>query len=197
MADDPSIPVLPPPPGGPPHGPPDGKGGKAPVLCGDIDLRIGRDGTWYYHGSPIGRKELVRLFASVLSRDSRGDFWLITPAEKCRVVVEDAPFIAVELSRRGAGRDQVLILRSNVDDTVTVDRDHPIRVETDAATGEPSPYVLVRDRLEARISRAVFYELVDLGRTGEAGGKSVFGVWSSGTFFSLSSVPWGSLDLAP
>ncbi len=190
MADDPSIPVLPP--------LPDGNGGKAPVLCGDIDIRIGRDGTWYYHGSPIGRKELVRLFASVLSRDSGGDFWLITPAEKCRIVVEDAPFVAVELSRRGEGRDQVLILRSNVDDTVTVDADHPIRVETDPETGEPSPYVLVRDRLEARISRGVFYELVDLGRTEEAAGESVYGVWSSGDFFPLSSsVPLGSLDSVP
>lgn len=184
MAHDPSIPVLP-----PLLNENDGKG---PTLCGDIDMRIGRDGTWYYHGSPIGRKELVRLFASVLSRDADGDFWLITPAEKCRIVVEDAPFIAIELSRRGEGRDQVLVLRSNVDDTVTVDGDHPIRVETNAATGEPSPYVLVRDRLEARISRAVFYELVDLGRAEETGGESVYGVWSSGDFF-----PLGSLDSAP
>lgn len=184
MAHDPSIPVLPP--------LLNENGGKGPTLCGDIDMRIGRDGTWYYHGSPIGRKELVRLFASVLSRDADGDFWLITPAEKCRIVVEDAPFVAIELSRRGEGRDQVLVLRSNVDDTVTVDGDHPIRVETNAATGEPSPYVLVRDRLEARISRAVFYELVDLGRAEETGGESVYGVWSSGDFF-----PLGSLDSAP
>ena len=196
MANDPSIPV-PPPPDGPPHGPPDGSGGKAPVLGRDIDIRIGRDGTWYYHGSPIGRKELVRLFASVLSRDEAGDFWLITPVERCRIVVEDAPFVAVELSRRGEGRDQVLILRSNVDDTVTVDGDHPIRVETDQATGEPSPYVHVRDGLEARILRAVFYELVDLGRAEETAGESVYGVWSSGDFFPLSSIPWGSLDPAP
>ncbi|MCH7555358.1 MAG: DUF1285 domain-containing protein, partial [Proteobacteria bacterium] len=118
-----------------------------PVICGDFDMRIARDGTWFYHGSPIGRKPLVKLFASVLNRDEDGVFWLITPVEKGRVEVDDAPFLAVEVTVTGEGRDQRLRFRTTLDDEVTADDDHRLRVAIDAATGEPSPYILVRGRL--------------------------------------------------
>ncbi|MEE8350854.1 MAG: DUF1285 domain-containing protein [Rhodospirillales bacterium] len=158
------------------------------VVCGELDMRIGRDGVWHYNGSPIGRKELVRLFSTVLRRDDAGDYWLITPAEMGRIEVEDAPFLAVELTRSGDGEAQVLTMRTNVDAMVTVDKDHPIRVDIDEDTGAPSPYLIMDGGIEARITRAVYYELVAMGNTGE---KENFGVMSSGTFFSL-----GKLDNA-
>jgi uncharacterized protein len=170
---------------------PGGSGHSAPgaakpdaSVCGDFGIRIARDGTWFYHGSPIGRKQLVKLFAKVLRRDEAGQYWLITPVERGTIVVDDAPFIAVELSMTGTGKEQRLTLRTNLDDEVTVDRAHPIRVVENTDTGEPSPYVLVRDNLEALIARAVFYQLVDLGV--EESGR--FGVWSSGTFFTLGEL---------
>lgn len=158
---------------------------KGPVLCGDLQMRIDRDGHWYYHGSPIGRKELVRLFSRVLRRDEAGEYWLMTPAEKGRIAVEDVPFLAVELMASGSGRDQVLRLRTNVDDMVTVEAAHPLRVAHDLVTGEPSPYVLVRDGLEARLARSVYYEVVSLGVERRVSRETLFGVWSSGTFFPL------------
>lgn len=164
-----------------------GPGG--PQLCGDIDMRIRRDGTWFYHGSPIGRKPLVKLFASVLKRDEAGDYWLETPAEKCRITVDDAPFLAVAMEVDGDGAQQRLSFRTNVDEIVMADTAHPIRVVTDAASGEPSPYVLVRDGLEALIARAVFYDLVELGEERTTDGETMFGVWSCGQFF-----PIGRLD---
>lgn len=154
-------------------------------ICGDFNIRIARDGTWFYHGSPIGRKPLVKLFAKVLRRDDAGQYWLITPVERGTIVVDDAPFVAVELSISGSGHDQRLTFRTNLDDEVSVDADHPIRVIEDNASGEPSPYVLVRDNLEALISRSVFYQLVDLGT--EKDGR--FGVWSAGRFFVLGQLP--------
>lgn len=153
--------------------------------CGDFGIRIARDGTWFYHGSPIGRKPLVKLFASVLKRDEDGVFWLETPAEKGTVVVDDAPFVAVELEAEGAGRDQRLTFRTNLDDFVTADADHPIRVDVDPGSQEPSPYVRVRGRLDALIARPVFYELVERAETVERDGARVMGVWSAGTFFEL------------
>ena len=156
-----------------------------PVICGDFDMRIARDGTWFYHGSPIGRKPLVKLFASVLNRDEEGVYWLITPVEKGRVEVDDAPFLAVELTVSGEGRDQALTFRTALDDSVTAGDDHPLRVALDPATGEPSPYVLVRGRLEALISRSVFYELVALGVERVVDGETLFGVWSAGSFFPM------------
>lgn len=162
------------------------------AFCGDIDIRIDRDGVWYYHGSPIGRKELVRLFSTVLGRDEDGDYWLTTPAERGRIQVEDAPFMAVELMAEGSGRERTLRLRTNVDDVVTVDGDHPLRVVVDPETGEPSPYVTVRPGLDARIARPVYYELVALGETERVDGADTYGVWSSGLFF-----PLGDLEGAP
>jgi hypothetical protein len=147
-----------------------------------------------YRGSPIGRKELVCLFASVLRRDEDGGFWLQTPAERGRIQVEDAPFIAVELDWTGEGRRQVLSFRTNVDQIVTAGPEHPIRVAHDLLTCEPTPYIMVRPgagrlAIEARIARAVYYELVALGESRWVGGRRVLGVWSSGMFFPLGEVP--------
>lgn len=149
------------------------------------DIRIARDGTWFHEGSPIGRKGLVRLFASVLRRDDAGDYWLVTPAERGRIRVDDAPFVAVAAEVEGEGAAQTIRFRTSIDDEVTADADHPIRVAIDAATGEPSPYVLVRGRLEALIARAVYYDLAE--RTVERDGR--IGVWSAGAFFPLDEPP--------
>jgi hypothetical protein len=154
-------------------------------FCGDIDMRITRDGTWFYHGSPIGRKQLVKLFSSVLKRDNSGDFWLETPVEKCRIQVEDAPFLAVEMTVAGADDDQHLTFRTNVDDIVIAGPDHPIRVSIDPETEEPSPYVSVRAGLDALIARAVFYDLVELAVERERADGPAFGVWSGGVFFPI------------
>ncbi len=160
-------------------------GGKRPPLdLGDIDMRIARDGTWFYRGSPISRLALVKLFASVLRREPDGRYWLVTPAERGRVEVEDVPFLAVALTVAGDGREQQLIFRTNLDDIVTAGPDNPVRVET-AANGEPAPYILVRDHLEARIARPVFYDLVELGREERIEDAAQFGVWSGGRFFRL------------
>ena len=135
---------------------------RPPVDCGDLDMRIARDGTWFYRGSPILRLPLVKLFASVLRREADGGYWLVTPAERGRIEVEDVPFLAVELSVAGQGPEQELTLRTNLDEIVTAGPDHPLRVET-AADGAPAPYLLIRPSLEARLTRPVFYDLVELG----------------------------------
>ncbi len=163
-----------------------GPGG--PRLCGDIDMRIGRDGTWFYHGSPIGRKPLVKLFASVLQRDDDGEYWLETPVEKCRIQVDDAPFTAVEMFVEGAGRDRRISFRTNIDEKVIADAAHPIRVAVDSNTSEPSPYVRLRGAIEALIVRAVFYDLVELADEAVVDGETVLGVWSCGQFFSIGSI---------
>ena len=155
-----------------------------PHDLGDLGMTIARDGVWYYRGSAIGRLPLVKLFASVLRRHHDGSYWLVTPAERGRIDVEDAPFLAVELTLAGDGHSRQLIFRTNLDEIVTAGPDHPLRVET-AANGEPKPYILVRDGLEARLARPVFYELVDLAATEEIAGERQFGVWSSGSFFRL------------
>lgn len=147
-------------------------------------MRIARDGTWFYRGTPINRLPLVKLFATVLHRDDDGGYSLVTPVERGRVVVEDAPFVAVEVERRGEGRRQHLIFRTNLDETVTAGPDHPLRFET-AANGEPRPYLLVRPGLEAKLARPVFYELVDYADAAREAGEIAFGVWSGGIFFSL------------
>ncbi|MBV8088048.1 MAG: DUF1285 domain-containing protein [Alphaproteobacteria bacterium] len=147
-------------------------------------MRIARDGTWLYRGSPISRLALVKLFASVLRREPDGSYWLVTPAERGRVEVEDVPFLAVGLTVEGSGREQQLIFETNLDDIVTAGAANPLRVET-AADGEPRPYILVRDRLEARIARPVFYDLVELGAEERIEDTIQFGVWSRGRFFRL------------
>ena len=166
-------------------------GPKRELVCGDIDIRIARDGTWFYHGSPIGRKRLVKLFATVLKREPDGTYVLETPVEKGRIQVDDVPFVAVELTAEGEGERQCLTLRTNIDDTVAVDADHPIRVSEDPETGHPVPYVMVRDGLEARIARPVYYELVGLGLERTSGSDHLYGVWSNGEFFPLGRLPAG------
>lgn len=162
------------------------KGGLPPVHlwnpphCGDIDMRIARDGTWFYMGTPIGRPALVRLFSTILRRD--GDAYvLVTPVEKVGITVDDAPFVAVDVDRDGDG----LIFTTNVGDTATAGPDTPIRVMRDPQTGEPSPYVLVRANLEALIDRKSFYRLVDLGEHAAHDGEQWFGVRSQGAFFPI------------
>lgn len=150
-------------------------------------IRIGRDGTWFYRGSPIHRLELVKLFASVLRRE--GDhYWLVTPAERGRIEVEDAPFVAVGLEAEGVGRGQKVRLRTNVDEWVTLGAAQPLRLRRPAgqpADAGPVPYVEVRDGLEARLTRSVYYDLVELGEAHDEPGASRFGVWSDGCFFAL------------
>jgi uncharacterized protein len=159
---------------------------RVPIDCGDLEMRIARDGTWFYRGSPIARLPLVKLFASVLRREADGHYWLVTPAERGKIEVEDVPFLAVALTAEGQGREQQLIFRTNLDDIVTAGADNPLRVET-TTNGEPAPYILVRDDLEARIARPVFYELVDLGREERVEDTTQFGVWSRGMFFRLGT----------
>ncbi len=152
------------------------------------DLRIAADGTWYYRGSPIDRVGLVKLFATVLTRDESGDYWLITPAERGRITVDDAPFIAVALTVDGAAaaaKDRSLVFRTNLDAVVTAGPDHPIRVVFKPETGEPRPYLLVREGLDALIARPVYYQLVD----GAVERDGRFGIWSQGTFFPLDAAP--------
>ncbi|MDO9710992.1 DUF1285 domain-containing protein [Paracraurococcus sp. LOR1-02] len=160
---------------------------------GHYAIRIDRNGTWYYQGSPINRKELVCLFASVLRREPDGSYWLETPVERGRIEVEDAPFVAVEMVWKdcdcGSGRpQQCLAFRTNLDQIVTANAEHPIRIHVDPRTREPRPYILVRPGLEAKINRAVFYELVALGETEVVDGREVLGVWSEGVFFPIDEV---------
>jgi len=154
-----------------------------PEFCGDIDMRIARDGTWFYMGTPIGRERLVRLFSTILRHDEDGKYYLVTPVEKVGIKVDDAPFLAVAMSVEGAGRDQRLTFTTNVGDATVAGPEHPIRFVVDKETGEPAPYVHVRARLEALINRAVFYDLVELGAEEEHDGERWFGVWSGGVFF--------------
>lgn len=155
-----------------------------PEFCGDLDMRIAVDGTWFYLGTPIGRKEMVKLFSSILRRDD-DKYFLVTPVEKIGITVDDAPFVAVEVIRNGAGRDQTLTFRTQVDELVIAGPEHPIRVENDPESREPRPYILVRDRLEALINRPVFYELVNMADVIEDDGR--LGVWSGGQCFPLGS----------
>ena len=161
--------------------PNDVRPGRPEPTLQDVGIRIARDGTWYHAGTAFQRPALVKLFASVLRRAEDGTYMLVTPVERGRVEVEDAPFVAVEMVVEGEGAGRTLRFRTNVDDWVTADADHPIRVETAAGSDEPSPYVLVRKGLEARIQRAVFYDLVELAE--EEDGMLV--VRSAGAVFPL------------
>jgi uncharacterized protein len=162
-----------------------------PPYCGEIDLRIAADGTWFYQKTPIGRPALVRLFASVLKREA-DRYYLVTPVEKCGIVVDDAPFLAVELHVDRRGREelhacrQTLRLRTNVDDWVTCGADHPLRFENEAGTGGLKPYVHVRRDLWAKVTRTVYYDLVNLGEEREIGGVPMFGVCSQDQFFPMA-----------
>lgn len=162
---------------------------QGPTDCGDLGLRIDRSGRWFYHGSPINRKEMVCLFASVLERREDGSYWLVTPEEMGAIQVDDVPFVAVEMFTCGCGREKVVSFRTNMDEIVTVDAAHGLRIVECAETGEPLPYVHVRDGLEARLTRSVYYELVAQGFEEKVDGEELYGLWSSGTFF-----PLGRLD---
>ena len=163
-----------------------------PPFCGDLDMRIARDGTWFYLGTPIGRAELVRLFSTILRRDG-DDYFLVTPVEKVGITVDDAPFVAVDFNVSGEGEAQSLRFETNVGDFADAGPDNPIRVVRDVETGEPSPYVLIRANLEALIDRKSFYRLVDIGAHREHDGESWFGLWSGGAFFPV--IPSAELDV--
>ena len=155
-----------------------------PPFCGDLDMEIRRDGTWFYLGTPIGRHALVRLFASIIRKDGE-DYFLVTPVEKVGIRVIDAPFVAVDAEVEGEGRARRITFTTNVEDVVEAGPDHPIRVARDPATGEPSPYVLVRANLEALIDRKTFYRLVERGSHADHEGSRWFGLWSGGSFFPV------------
>lgn len=150
-----------------------------PAHCGDSHMRIARDGTWFHEGSPIGRVELVKLFSTILRRETDGSHVLVTPAEKLDIIVDDAPFVAVEATTAGEGHARRLIFRTNVDELVEAGPEHRLRVET-APDGTPRPYLHVRAGLEALINRPVFYQLADLAL--DEGGVPP-GLWSGGVFF--------------
>jgi hypothetical protein len=159
-----------------------------PAFCGDIDMRIARDGTWYYMGTPIGRKPMVKLFSTIIRRD--GDkYVLVTPVEMVGIQVDDAPFVAVSLQVEGQGEQQVLRFTSNVEEEIVAGAEHPLRVAIDPHSAEPAPYVHVRSNLEALIHRNVFYQLVELAVTREIDGQNWLGVWSSGVFFPIGLEP--------
>jgi len=155
-----------------------------PPFCGDIDMRIAADGTWFYNGTPIGRPALVKLFASILRRDP-DSFVLVTPVERVGIVVDDAPFLAVEMAIEGEGAGRQIAFRTNVDDLVTVDAAHPLRFERDGVGGV-KPYVLVRGDLWALVTRALTYDLVDLGEDREVAGTMTFGVAVAAAFYPIA-----------
>ncbi len=151
-----------------------------PPFCGNIDMRITADGTWYYMNSPIGRKPLYKLFSTVIRKDG-DDYFLVTPVEKCGIKVDDAPFVAIRMTVEGKGELQRITFETNVDDIVTISKANPLRVAEEQGTGGLKPYVLVRTNLEALVSRALFYELVAHGTVKD----EWFGVWSGGAFFPM------------
>jgi len=159
-----------------------------PDFCGDIDMRIARDGTWYYLGTPIGRKPMVKLFSTIIRRDG-DDYFLITPVEKVGIKVDDAPFVAVSMQVEGEGEGQLLRFTTNVEEETVAGAEHPMRVELDERTEEPAPYVHVRANLEALIHRNVFYQLVELAVPREIDGHTWLGVWSGGQFFPIGPRP--------
>lgn len=156
-----------------------------PPFCGDLDMRIASDGTWFYLKTPIGRPALVKLFASVLKREGK-KYFLVTPVEKCGIVVDDAPFLAVELKVEQGESGQVLAFRTNVDDWVTCGPGHVLRFQPEEGTGGLKPYLHVRSDLWAKVTRALFYDLVELGEERDVAGETMFGVASGGEFFAMA-----------
>ncbi|MCP5158373.1 MAG: DUF1285 domain-containing protein [Gammaproteobacteria bacterium] len=159
-----------------------------PPLLGDMDLRITRDGVWHHAGTPIQREPLIHLFASILRQDEDGCYYLVTPAEKWRIQVDDAPFLAIQLDVSGTGPSQNLTFTTNVGDIVTAGLDHPLIVEYPVPGGEPSPHIHIRSRLHALLSRAVFVELAELGEERQIANDRFYGVWSQGQFFNLGQL---------
>src|SRR5688572_19930188 len=157
-----------------------------PPFCGDLDMRIAADGTWFYLKTPIGRHALVKLFASVLKREG-GRYFLVTPVEKVGIQVDDAPFLAVEMTIEDGPKGRILRFRTNVDDWVACGRDHALRFEPETGTGGLKPYLHVRRDLWAKVSRPLFYDLVELGEERDVNGQRMFGVASAGEFFVMAS----------
>jgi uncharacterized protein len=155
-----------------------------PPFCGDLDMRIASDGTWFYMGTPIGRPALVRLFSTILKREA-GKHFLVTPVEKVGIRVDDAPFLAVEMAKETDGGERLLRFRTNVDDWVPCDSAHRLRFEA-AADGGLTPYLHVRGDLWAKVTRALYYDLVDMGEERMVDGRPMFGVASSGEFFAMA-----------
>nr|WP_246663109.1 DUF1285 domain-containing protein [Pseudolabrys sp. FHR47] len=156
-----------------------------PPFCGDLDMRIASDGTWFYEKSPIGRIGLVKLFSSVLKRE--GDkYFLVTPVEKVGIIVDDAPFTAVELKVEDAPEGRTLNFRTNVDEWIAAGPGHALRFEEDDENGGLAPYLHVRRDLWAKVTRALFYDLVDLGEERDIGGKAMFGITSRGEFYTMA-----------
>jgi hypothetical protein len=156
-----------------------------PPFCGDLDMRIAADGTWSYLKTPIGRQALVKLFASVLKREG-DNYFLVTPIEKCGITVDDAPFLAVELNAEDGADGRVLHFRTNVDDWVTCGPQHALRFEPEIGTGGLKPYLHVRRDLWAKVTRALFFDLVEIGEERDVDGKAMFGVSSMGAFFPMA-----------
>src|SRR5271170_5889935 len=156
-----------------------------PPFCGDLDMRIAADSTWFYLKTPIGRPALVKLFASVLKREG-GKYFLVTPVEKCGIEVDDAPFLAVELNIEGSAAGRVLNFRTNVDDWVQCGPSHALRFEPQAGTGGLKPYLHVRRGLWAKVTRTLFFDLVELGEEREVEGRVMFGVASRDAFFAMA-----------
>ena len=156
-----------------------------PDFCGDLDMEIKQDGTWFYLGTPIGRMPLVQLFSTVLRKDADGKTYLVTPVERVGIRVVDAPFVAVEMDVSGNGGGQVITFRTNVGDVVEAGPDHPLRFVDEDETGGLKPYVLVRGRLEALLARPVMYELVEHGAEIDVGGRKMFAVRSKGEIYPI------------
>jgi uncharacterized protein len=155
-----------------------------PPFCGDLDMRIASDGTWFYLGTPIGRPALVRLFSTILKRED-GKHFLVTPVEKVGIRVDDAPFLAVEMVGQSDSGGRRLRFRTNVDDWVTCDSSHRLRFEP-AADGGLTPYLHVRADLWAKVTRALYYDLVDMGEERVVDGSAMFGIASAGGFFAMA-----------
>lgn len=159
------------------------------VIACDSDFRIARDGTWFYQGSPMGRQAMVRLFSTILCRDGQGEYWLKTPAEKCRITVEDVPFAVIALRVRDLeGKGRVLCFKTNVNEWVAVDEDHPLNIRSDMETGTYVPYIHVRDGLNAKLNRNVYYELMEYALAEGETRHGAWGVVSAGQFFSLEAL---------
>ncbi|NMT63667.1 DUF1285 domain-containing protein [Marinobacter orientalis] len=158
-----------------------------PELSGDIDIVIARDGQWLYEGKPIGREAIVRLFSTILRREEDGHYYLVTPVEKWRITVEDAPLLAHSLHASGDGREQVLTVTTNTGETIEVGGAHPLEVGTYAGSDEPRPVVKVRHGVEARLVTAAYYDLAELVTEETIDGKTIPGVWSNGNFYKIAT----------
>ena len=156
-----------------------------PPICKNINMRIDREGRWYFMDSIIGRERMVRLFSRVLRLDDDGYYYLVTPVEKIKLEVEDKPFLIVDFSIAGRDKEQIISFKTNTNDHFLLDEHHPLRVEIKSSTKEPSPYVLVRENLEGLLSRNVYYKLVDISVTKKLKHKKIVGIWSRNQFFEL------------